>query len=238
MFFLAEYINMVTVSSACDNVVLRRMAGPVRNRLVLGCANSGWWPVMWFVAKLVICIFAFVWLRGCCLVCATTVHALGWKVLIPINLVWIIAITIVRVLRDLGYNWFAACGCRSHRRLRRVYRGIVDGDEQATTSAAGRRRRCLRGVIAPAFQLRRWTSPFPRHAHANLPWSALPSVQGKRPLSSPAVEYPAAVAEEVTQSAAPTVTEPVPPPPAGSAAADKPAPRKAVKSRRAPKGNK
>ena len=50
--------------------------------------------MIWFVAKVVIGIFVFVWLRGTLPRCATTSSwHLGWKVLIPINLVWILAVS-------------------------------------------------------------------------------------------------------------------------------------------------
>ena len=96
MFFLAEYINMVTVSALATTLFLGGWRAPWPLSLWDG-ANSGWWPMLWFVGKVVLCIFVFVWLRG-------TLPRLrydqfmpfGWKVLIPINLVWILAVTSIR----------------------------------------------------------------------------------------------------------------------------------------------
>jgi NADH-quinone oxidoreductase subunit H len=61
--------------------------------------------MLWFTAKVVLFIFGFVWLRGTLprMRYDQFMH-LGWKVLIPLNLVWILTITTMRVLRDRGWN--------------------------------------------------------------------------------------------------------------------------------------
>lgn len=107
LFFLAEYINMVTVSALATTMFLGGWRAPVPLSLWHG-ANAGWWPVVWFTAKVVLFIFGFVWLRGTLprLRYDQFMH-FGWKVLIPINLVWILAITTMRVLRNEGWNAFA-----------------------------------------------------------------------------------------------------------------------------------
>ena len=53
MFFLAEYINMVTVSALATTLFLGGWRAPWPLSLWDG-ANSGWWPMLWFVAKVVI----------------------------------------------------------------------------------------------------------------------------------------------------------------------------------------
>jgi NADH-quinone oxidoreductase subunit H len=103
MFFLAEYINMVTVSALATTLFLGGWRAPWPLSLWEG-ANSGWWPLLWFTAKVVVCIFVFVWLRG-------TLPRLrydqfmqfGWKALLPINLAWILAVAAIRVLNDRGW---------------------------------------------------------------------------------------------------------------------------------------
>ena len=108
MFYLAEYINMVTVSALATTLFLGGWRAPWPLSLWDG-ANSGWWPILWFTAKVVVGIFIFIWLRG-------TLPRLrydqfmqfGWKLLIPINLVWILDITAVHVLRDRGWEWWRA----------------------------------------------------------------------------------------------------------------------------------
>ncbi|MEO6501101.1 MAG: NADH-quinone oxidoreductase subunit NuoH, partial [Jatrophihabitantaceae bacterium] len=100
LFFLAEYINMVTVSALATTLFLGGWRAPFPLSLWEG-ANSGWWPILWFTAKVVLFIFGFVWLRGTLprMRYDQFMH-FGWKVLIPLNLVWILAITTMRVLRD------------------------------------------------------------------------------------------------------------------------------------------
>jgi NADH-quinone oxidoreductase subunit H len=104
LFFLAEYINMVTVSALATTLFLGGWRAPVPLSLWHG-ANSGWWPLLWFTIKVVIFIFGFVWLRGTLprMRYDQFMH-FGWKVLIPLNLVWILTITTMRVLRDRGWN--------------------------------------------------------------------------------------------------------------------------------------
>ncbi|HEX8304128.1 MAG TPA: NADH-quinone oxidoreductase subunit NuoH [Jatrophihabitans sp.] len=104
LFFLAEYINMVTVSALATTLFLGGWRAPFPLSLWEG-ANSGWWPVLWFTAKVIAFIFFFVWLRGTLprMRYDQFMH-FGWKVLIPLNLVWILAITTMRVLRDRGWS--------------------------------------------------------------------------------------------------------------------------------------
>jgi NADH-quinone oxidoreductase subunit H len=109
MFFLAEYINMVTVSALATTLFFGGWRAPWGVHAIWSGCNSGWWPMIWFVAKVVIAIFIFVWLRGTLpRLRYDQFMALGWKVLIPINLVWILAVTSIHVLRDRGWvSWKA-----------------------------------------------------------------------------------------------------------------------------------
>lgn len=103
LFFLAEYINMVTVSALATTLFLGGWRAPWPLSIWHG-ANSGWWPLLWFTAKIIAIIFVFVWLRGTLprMRYDQFMH-LGWKVLIPINLVWILSVATIRVLDDR--NW-------------------------------------------------------------------------------------------------------------------------------------
>jgi NADH-quinone oxidoreductase subunit H len=103
LFFLAEYINMVTVSALATTLFLGGWRAPFPLSLWEG-ANSGWWPILWFTAKVILFIFGFVWLRGTLprMRYDQFMH-FGWKVLIPLNLAWILAVTTMRVLRDRGW---------------------------------------------------------------------------------------------------------------------------------------
>jgi NADH-quinone oxidoreductase subunit H len=103
MFYLAEYINMVTVSALASTLFLGGWRAPWPISLWHG-SNAGWWPVLWFVAKVVVFLFVFIWLRGTLpRLRYDQFMALGWKTIIPINLVWILAVTSIHVLRDRGW---------------------------------------------------------------------------------------------------------------------------------------
>ena len=55
-------------------------------------ANNGWWPVLWFLGKVLVLLFVFIWLRGTLpRLRYDQFMKLGWKVLIPVSMVWILA---------------------------------------------------------------------------------------------------------------------------------------------------
>jgi NADH-quinone oxidoreductase subunit H len=102
MFYLAEYVNMTTVSALATTLFLGGWRAPWPLSLWEG-ANSGWWPLLWFVAKVWAFLFVFMWLR------ATLPRlrydqfmALGWKLLIPVSLVWILTVACLRAAHLTG----------------------------------------------------------------------------------------------------------------------------------------
>jgi NADH-quinone oxidoreductase subunit H len=100
---------MVTVSALATTLFLGGWHAPWGLHAIWAGCNSGWWPMLWFTIKIIIGIFIFVWLRGTLprLRYDQFMH-FGWKVLIPINLVWILAVTSIHVLRDRGWpDWKA-----------------------------------------------------------------------------------------------------------------------------------
>jgi NADH-quinone oxidoreductase subunit H len=100
LFFLAEYVNMVTVSALATTMFLGGWRAPFPISL-WGGANSGWWPLLWWLGKVMLFIFFFIWLRGTLpRYRYDQFMALGWKVLIPISLVWILLVSTIRVLRN------------------------------------------------------------------------------------------------------------------------------------------
>jgi NADH-quinone oxidoreductase subunit H len=99
LFFLAEYVNMVTLSAVATTLFLGGWRAPWPLSL-WPAANEGWLPILWFLGKMVVFLFVYVWLRG------TLPRQrydqfmrLGWKILIPASLVWVIAVCALRVLR-------------------------------------------------------------------------------------------------------------------------------------------
>jgi NADH-quinone oxidoreductase subunit H len=97
-FFLAEYINMVTVSMLATTMFLGGWRAPWPLSLWSGF-NEDYWPVLWFFAKVFVFVFFFIWLRGTLpRLRYDQFMRLGWKVLIPVSLVWILAVGAIRAL--------------------------------------------------------------------------------------------------------------------------------------------
>src|SRR5712691_6812757 len=104
MFYLGEYINMTTVAGLATTLFLGGWRAPWPLSLWSG-ANSGWWPVLWFVIKVFILLFCYIWLRGTLpRVRYDQLMAIGWKVLIPVSIVWILLIATVRAWRLDTHN--------------------------------------------------------------------------------------------------------------------------------------
>jgi len=100
LFFLAEYVNMVTVSALATTLFLGGWRAPWGiSQINDGMFNTGYWPFLWFIAKVMVFIFFFIWLRG-------TLPRLrydqfmkfGWKFLIPVSLVWIVFVAAIRLV--------------------------------------------------------------------------------------------------------------------------------------------
>jgi NADH-quinone oxidoreductase subunit H len=98
VFFLAEYANIILVSTMCATMFLGGWLPP------FNFAPFTWLPgVFWLVFKVVFIIFFFLWFR------ATfpryrydQIMRLGWKVFIPVTLVWIF---VIGGLQQTGF-WF------------------------------------------------------------------------------------------------------------------------------------
>src|SRR5680860_1391688 len=96
LFFLAEYINMATVSALATTLFLGGWRAPWPLSIWDG-ANQDYWPVLWFMAKVIGFIFFFIWLRGSLpRLRYDQFMKLGWKVLLPISLAWIVAVSVIR----------------------------------------------------------------------------------------------------------------------------------------------
>jgi NADH-quinone oxidoreductase subunit H len=102
LFFLAEYINMVNVSALATTLFLGGWHVPWPLSLIdHDVLDTGWLPVLWFLIKTMLFLFAFIWLR------ATLPRLrydqfmnLGWKFLVPVSLLWIVAVTTIREVRN------------------------------------------------------------------------------------------------------------------------------------------
>ncbi|MFF0494197.1 NADH-quinone oxidoreductase subunit NuoH [Nocardia sp. NPDC004068] len=104
MFMMAEYINMGTVSALATTLFFGGWHAPFPLNLWDG-ANSGWWPVLWFTAKVWIFLFVFIWLRGTLpRLRYDQFMNLGWKLLIPVSLLWVMVVASLKVLQNNGIH--------------------------------------------------------------------------------------------------------------------------------------
>ena len=88
MFFLAEYANMILVSTMTVLLFLGGWSSPFGF-----LPDTGAWGWLWFAAKVFVVVTMFLWVR------ATfprfrydQIMRLGWKVFIPITLVWLVVV--------------------------------------------------------------------------------------------------------------------------------------------------
>ena len=98
LFFLAEYVNIIAVSALATTLYLGGYHAPPG----LGFTEAwlgGWFTGIWFFSKVLVFFFVFVWLRG-------TLPRLrydqfmqfGWKILIPVSILWILVVATLRTL--------------------------------------------------------------------------------------------------------------------------------------------
>ena len=99
LFYLAEFMNMITMSAIVVTLFLGGPNGP-------DFTTVGWLSgVLWFFVKLMLFLFSFVWVR------ATLprfrydqLMDLGWKLLIPLSLGWLLLLASYDVAGDRGWN--------------------------------------------------------------------------------------------------------------------------------------
>jgi NADH-quinone oxidoreductase subunit H len=104
LFYLAEYVNMTTVSALAVTLFLGGWRAPWPLSLWAG-ANTGWYPLIWFLVKVAIFEFVFIWLRGSLpRVRYDQLMSIGWKVLIPVSIIWLLLIATVRAWRLDTHN--------------------------------------------------------------------------------------------------------------------------------------
>jgi NADH-quinone oxidoreductase subunit H len=103
MFYLAEFMNVITMSAIIVTLFLGGPAGPI------GPGPDWLYPPIWFLLKLVVFLFLFIWARGTLpRFRYDQLMDLGWKRLIPAALVWLMFLATVQVGRDEGWStWIA-----------------------------------------------------------------------------------------------------------------------------------
>jgi NADH-quinone oxidoreductase subunit H len=100
LFFLAEFMNTVTMSGI---IVTLFFGGPSPlfdipfTDLSLGPIGG----LLWFLAKLVVFLFIFVWFRATLpRLRYDQLMDLGWKLMIPLSLGWLLVLGAIRIARD------------------------------------------------------------------------------------------------------------------------------------------
>ncbi len=107
-YYLGEYINMFNVSAVCVTLFLGGWRSFVLASFWPG-ANEGWWPMLWFIAKVWCLMLLMIVTRGT-LVRFRYDHfmAFGWKVLIPVSLAWFVMVAVVQ-----GYRSFTGASIQA-----------------------------------------------------------------------------------------------------------------------------
>lgn len=103
LFYMAEFMNVITMSAIIVTLFLGGPNGPIFTESV------DWiWGVLWFFLKLFVLLFVFVWFR------ATLprfrydqLMDLGWKILIPLSLAWLLVLAALDIGEDRDWNSFA-----------------------------------------------------------------------------------------------------------------------------------
>lgn len=104
VFFLAEYANMILISALAAIMFLGGWLSPFQGLPGVGETFLAAPSIFWFVLKTIFFIFCYLWFR------ATfpryrydQIMRLGWKVFIPITIVWILVVSVMVVF---GVGWW------------------------------------------------------------------------------------------------------------------------------------
>ena len=107
MFFLAEYLHLITLSAVAVTLFLGGWRGPIFDFL------PWFWPFLWFVLKVIVLVFVFIWIRATVpRIRYDRLMNFGWRVVIPWGLAWILATGAIVVLpdevgQDTLFRWVA-----------------------------------------------------------------------------------------------------------------------------------
>ncbi|HET7488766.1 MAG TPA: NADH-quinone oxidoreductase subunit NuoH [Acidimicrobiales bacterium] len=103
LFFLAEFMSTVVMSAIIVTLFLGGPAGPAPHGGFLGAVI----PIIWFLAKMAIFLFTYVWLRATLpRLRYDQLMDLGWKRLIPLSLFWLLVLAGMRIGPGYGIGVF------------------------------------------------------------------------------------------------------------------------------------
>ncbi|HEY6622490.1 MAG TPA: NADH-quinone oxidoreductase subunit NuoH [Acidimicrobiales bacterium] len=89
LFYLAEFMNTITMSAIVVTLFFGGPDGPIPH-----IPHTYWlWPILWFLAKTIVFLFLYVWLRAALpRMRYDQLMDLGWKRLIPLSLAWLMIV--------------------------------------------------------------------------------------------------------------------------------------------------
>ena len=100
-FYLAEYMNLITMSAIMATLFLGGPAGPIFGPGFLHPVL----PIVWMFLKVLAFLFLAIWTRGTLpRFRYDQLMDLGWKVLIPLSLGWLLLLTAIRIGNDRDWN--------------------------------------------------------------------------------------------------------------------------------------
>ena len=110
IFFLAEFMNVITMSAIAVTLFLGGPSGPSLGFLPEdGTVNVWIMPVFWFMAKLLVLLYGTVWIRASLpRLRYDQLMDLGWKWLIELAFLAVMVTGVVLVARDQGWNRWVA----------------------------------------------------------------------------------------------------------------------------------
>ena len=105
LFFLAEYINIFSMSALAATLFLGGWNGPTWES-VLPSWITWLIPIGWFLAKTSLIVFVFFWVRATLpRLRYDQLMDLGWKGLIPATLIWMIVLAGALAVGEFGVPW-------------------------------------------------------------------------------------------------------------------------------------
>ncbi|MDQ1435747.1 MAG: NADH-quinone oxidoreductase subunit, partial [Actinomycetota bacterium] len=110
IFFLAEFMNVITMSAIAVTLFLGGPSGPSLGFLSASNVINVWFlPMIWFLVKVLALLFATVWVRASLpRIRYDRLMSFGWKWLIEIAILWVLVTATVQVANVENWNSFVA----------------------------------------------------------------------------------------------------------------------------------
>ncbi len=134
LFFLAEFMNTITMSAITVTLFFGGPDGPVPH-----IPHTQWlWPILWFLGKTIAFLFVFVWLRAALpRLRYDQLMDLGWKRLIPLALGWLLIVAGFMIDGWWGVGMVAAVIAGSVLLTRAFTIGTIREDSNAVLPPVG-----------------------------------------------------------------------------------------------------